>query len=80
MVVNILDATNLERNLYLTTQLIDMDLKVDRIDVYNQNSKLVHSEKGIRKNIDLSHLPNATYVIRFYAEEKEFNYRIQINH
>lgn len=28
VVVNVLDATNLERNLFLTTQLIDMDLKV----------------------------------------------------
>ncbi|MDP4241089.1 MAG: ferrous iron transport protein B, partial [Bacteroidota bacterium] len=28
VVVNILDSTNLERNLYLTTQLIDMDIKV----------------------------------------------------
>ena len=28
MVVNIIDATNLERNLYLTTQLIDMNIRV----------------------------------------------------
>ena len=28
IVVNVVDATNLERNLYLTTQLIDMDIKV----------------------------------------------------
>jgi len=28
IVVNVVDASNLERNLYLTTQLIDMDLKV----------------------------------------------------
>ncbi len=28
IVVNVLDATNLERNLFLTTQLIDMDVKV----------------------------------------------------
>ena len=28
VVVNVIDASNLERNLYLTTQLIDMDLKV----------------------------------------------------
>lgn len=28
IVVNVIDATNLERNLYLTTQLIDMDIKV----------------------------------------------------
>ena len=28
LVVNVVDASNLERNLYLTTQLIDMDIKV----------------------------------------------------
>lgn len=28
VILNVIDATNLERNLYLTTQLIDMDLKV----------------------------------------------------
>ena len=28
VVINVIDATNLERNLYLTTQLIDMDIKV----------------------------------------------------
>ncbi len=28
LVINVIDATNLERNLYLTTQLIDMDIKV----------------------------------------------------
>jgi ferrous iron transport protein B len=28
VVINVVDATNLERNLYLTTQLIDMDLPV----------------------------------------------------
>ncbi|MCK9168145.1 MAG: 50S ribosome-binding GTPase, partial [Bacteroidales bacterium] len=28
IVVNVLDASNLERNLYLTTQLIDMDIRV----------------------------------------------------
>ena len=28
VVVNVVDASNLERNLYLTTQLIDMNIKV----------------------------------------------------
>jgi len=28
IIINVLDASNLERNLYLTTQLIDMDIKV----------------------------------------------------
>ena len=48
VVVNVLDASNLERNLYLTTQLIDMDIRVivalnmydellERGDVLNYN-------------------------------------------
>ena len=28
IVINVLDSTNLERNLFLTTQLIDMDLRI----------------------------------------------------
>ena len=28
MVINIINATNLERNLYLTSQLVDMNVKV----------------------------------------------------
>jgi len=28
VIINVVDATNLERNLYLTTQLIDMDIKI----------------------------------------------------
>ena len=42
IVVNIIDASNLERNLYLTTQLIDMDIKV--IVALNMYDEL--TEKG----------------------------------
>ena len=40
-VINIVDATNLERNLYLTTQLLEMDVPVvialNMIDVVRKN-------------------------------------------
>lgn len=42
VVINIIDASNLERNLYLTTQLIDMDIKV--IVALNMYDEL--TEKG----------------------------------
>ena len=46
IVVNVLDASNLERNLYLTTQLIDMDIKVVvALNMYDELNK-----KGARFN------------------------------
>ena len=37
VVINIIDASNLERNLYLTTQLIDMDLRiVGALNMYDE--------------------------------------------
>lgn len=41
VVVNILDSSNLERNLYLTTQLIDMDIKL--VGVLNMHDELEKS-------------------------------------
>ncbi len=41
VVVNIIDSSNLERNLYLTTQLIDMDIKV--VGVLNMHDELEKS-------------------------------------
>jgi len=40
VVLNVVDASNLERNLYLTTQLIDMDMKVViALNMYDDMSK-----------------------------------------
>jgi len=40
VVVNIVDASNLERNMYLTTQLIDMDIKVVMVlNMYDELKK-----------------------------------------
>lgn len=42
IVINIIDATNLERNLYLTTQLIDMGIKV--VVALNMYDELMRSQ------------------------------------
>lgn len=39
LVVNVIDASNLERNLYLTTQLIDMDIRV--VIALNMHDELI---------------------------------------
>ncbi|MFB6343083.1 ferrous iron transport protein B [Saccharicrinis sp. FJH62] len=46
IVINVIDASNLERNLYLTTQLIDMDIRV--IGVLNMFDEM--GSKGIDFN------------------------------
>jgi ferrous iron transport protein B len=52
IVVNVVDSSNLERNLYLTTQLIDMDIKV--VVALNMYDEL--SRKG--DNLNHNHLGN----------------------
>ncbi len=48
VVINVVDASNLERNLYLTTQLIDMDIKVIiALNMYDELRK-----KGDEFNFD----------------------------
>lgn len=48
VVVNVVDASNLERNLYLTTQLIDMDVKVVvALNMYDELQK-----KGAKFNYE----------------------------
>jgi ferrous iron transport protein B len=49
VVINVLDASNLERNLYLTTQLIDLDIKV--VAALNMYDEL--QEKGDRLDYEL---------------------------
>lgn len=51
VVVNVVDASNLERNMYLTTQLIDMDIKVVMAlnmydDLLKRDDKLDHKSLG----------------------------------
>ena len=54
VVINVVDASNLERNLYLTTQLIDMDIKV--VMALNMYDELL--EKG--HHFDYEHLARMT--------------------
>ncbi len=49
VVVNVLDASNIERNLYLTTQLIDMNIKV--VGALNMYDEL--ESRGDKFNYDL---------------------------
>ena len=47
-IINIVDATNLERNLYLTTQLLEIDIPVvvalNMMDVLRENGDVLNSE------------------------------------
>lgn len=53
-IINIVDATNLERNLYLTSQLLEMDVPVvvalNMIDVLSKNEDKIDID-GLRKEI-----------------------------
>lgn len=58
VVVNIIDSSNLERNLYLTTQLIDMDIRmVGVLNMYDEfegsGNKLDHQRLGMLLGIPL---------------------------
>lgn len=48
IVINVLDATNLERNLFLTTQLIDMDLRI--VAALNMYDELERKELYFNKD------------------------------
>ena len=57
LVIDVVDATNLERNLYLTTQLIDMDIKVvTALNMYDELlakgdkfEKILHTAATLKK-------------------------------
>lgn len=58
IVINVIDASNLERNLYLTSQLIDMDIRVvialNMYDEFSESgSRLDHKQLGILLGIPL---------------------------
>ncbi len=63
VVINIVDSSNLERNLYLTTQLIDMDIKVVMVmNMYDEflkkRDKLDHDALG--KMIGIPMIPTVS--------------------
>ncbi len=49
LIVNILDASNLERNLYLTTQLLELGrplvIALNMVDAANKKGQLIHSQE-----------------------------------
>ena len=48
VIINVIDSTNLERNLYLTTQLVDMDMRmVGALNMYDEFER-----RGDRVNLD----------------------------
>lgn len=94
VVINVVDASNLERNLYLTTQLIDMDIKVivalnmhDELEA--SGDKFNHEELG--KMIGIPFIPTVSSkgkglpalfdtVINLYADKDRTYRHIHINY
>jgi ferrous iron transport protein B len=63
IVINVLDATNLERNLFLTTQLIDMDLRiVVALNMYDELEKknLYFNRDDIAKLLGIPFIPTTS--------------------
>lgn len=48
VIINVIDTTNLERNLYLTTQLVDMDMRM--VGAFNMYDEFEH--RGDQLNLD----------------------------
>jgi len=60
IVINVLDATNLERNLFLTTQLIDMDLRiVAALNMFDEleKKKLFFDKDELAKLLGIPFIP-----------------------
>lgn len=60
IVINVLDATNLERNLFLTTQLIDMDLRiVAALNMFDEleRKKLIFKRDELAKLLGIPFVP-----------------------
>ncbi|PKQ62273.1 ferrous iron transport protein B [Labilibaculum filiforme] len=60
VVINVVDASNLERNLYLTTQLIDMDIKVIiALNMYDELEKkgAILNFKALAKMLGIPIIP-----------------------
>lgn len=60
IVINVIDASNLERNLFLTTQLIDMDLRiVAALNMYDEleRKKLYFNKNELAKLLGIPFVP-----------------------
>lgn len=94
VVINVVDSSNLERNLYLTSQLIDMDIRVVMaLNMYDEltssGSRLDHDHLG--KLLGIPIVPTVsskgkgieellTKVIRVYENQDETMRHIHINY
>lgn len=94
VVVNVVDASNLERNLYLTTQLIDMDIKV--VVALNMFDELLHrgdkfDYKSLGKMIGIPFVPTVSSkgkgvtnvfdtIINVFADKDKTTRHIHINY
>ena len=94
VVVNVVDANNLERNLYLTSQLIDMDITVVlALNMYDDllekgdklDTELLSKLLGIRVVPTISHKGKGIYrllnhVIRVFEEQDPAIRHVHINY
>jgi ferrous iron transport protein B len=94
VIINVIDASNLERNLYLTTQLIDMDMKVVMcLNMYDEllakKDKFDHATLGAmigipiipvisKKGKGIKELFNT--VIKVFNDQEQFVRHIHINY
>lgn len=80
IVVNVIDGTNLERNLYLTTQLIDMDIKVViALNMYDDIEKS-GTELKIKKLEKLLGIPIIpTVAVKGLGADKLFDKIIEVH-
>jgi ferrous iron transport protein B len=94
VVINVIDASNLERNLYLTTQLIDMGLRV--VVALNMFDEMrlkgdIFDYKTLGKMTGIPFIPTIASkgkgvqdlfekIIEIYEERDPFSRRVQINY
>lgn len=79
VVVNVIDATNIERNLYLTTQLIDMDIKVViALNMYDdiEKSGTIINIKKLEKLLGIPIIP--TVAVKGKGASELFDKIIQV--
>ena len=94
IVLNVVDASNLERNLFLTTQLIDMDIKVVvALNMYDEleNSGTIFDYGLLSKMTGIPFVPTVATkktgiedilarIVSFYNGEEDISRHIHINY
>jgi len=94
VIINVVDSSNLERNLYLTTQLIDMDVRVVlALNMYDELSAKGHSfdYNSLAKMIGIPIVPTIgskgkgiselfNKVINIYTDKEKIRRHIHINY